>query len=291
VKRPQRYIHPATQGPTGRKPTRRTAKPLAKPIEERAERTDLKKLRGQRRKYEKQEIRRFTRRTRFRRGVISSVVAAVVLLAVVISLAVFSPILALRTITVTGASRLDAKVVSSALSSELGKPLALVDFGEITRKLADFPLIRSYTTESVPPSTLVVSIVERVPIATVSSGSGYHTVDPAGVTVESSDERPAGLPLLNIESSSIKNAAFRSVVRVLLALPADLLARVDTVTATTNDDVSFVLVGVGQSVVWGSADRSAYKARVLAALIATQNPAASVEYDVSAPDSVVVRPK
>jgi cell division protein FtsQ len=257
----------------------------------RTERLELKRLRGERRKYEKQEVRRFTRRARLRRGIVFSAVAAVAILGIVVSVAVFSPVLALRTITVTGASRLDPTVVSGALSDQLGKPLALVDFAEITRKLAGFPLIRSYTTESAPPHTLVISIVERVPVAAVSAGSGFRTVDPAGVTVDSTVERPAGLPLIGLDNATIKNPAFRSVVKVLLALPKTLLGKVETITATTNDDVTFVLVGAGQSVVWGSSDRSAYKARVLAALVATQNPTAHVEYDVSAPDSVVVRPK
>jgi cell division protein FtsQ len=255
------------------------------------ERSELRRLRAERRRYEKQEVRRFTRRARLRRGIIFSAVSSVAVLAIVISFAVFSPVLALRTITITGTSRLDPAEVSSALSDQLGKPLALVDFAEITRKLADFPLIRSYTTESDPPHTLVVSIVERVPVAAVSAGAGFHSVDPAGVTVESSAERPPSLPLIELENASIKDRAFRSVVKVLLALPKSLLASVDTITATTNDDVTFVLVGAGQSVLWGSSDRSSYKARVLSALLATQNPAAHVEYDVSAPDSVVVRPK
>jgi cell division protein FtsQ len=43
-------------------------------------------------------------------------------------------------------------------------------------------------------------------------------------------------------------------------------------------------------VVWGSADESDLKARVLAALMATQDANARVEYDVSAPLSAVIRP-
>jgi cell division protein FtsQ len=299
VKRPQRYTPPATSKPAGQKPPRpksaapksaaeKSASPKAKI---RSERAELRAASAGRRKYEKQEVKRFTRHARVRRGVVAAVLASIAVLAVVISVAVFSPALALRTITVTGASRLDPSVVSAALSGQLGKPLALVDYDAITHELSKFPLIRSYTTQSAPPHTLVVAIVERVPIGVVMSGTAFHLVDPAGVTVESTAERAVGLPLIDLGTASIKDPAYRSVVRVLLSLPPDLLARVDTITATTNDDVTFVLVGGGQSVVWGSSDRSAYKARVLAALISTQNPAAQLEYDVSAPDSVVVRPK
>jgi cell division protein FtsQ len=64
---------------------------------------------------------------------------------------------------------------------------------------------------------------------------------------------------------------------------------VETISATTKDDVTFVLTDDIQSVIWGSADRSAFKARVLAALVATQPPTARLEFDVSAPDAPVVR--
>jgi cell division protein FtsQ len=40
---------------------------------------------------------------------------------------------------------------------------------------------------------------------------------------------------------------------------------------------------------WGSADKSALKARVLATLVATQDPNASLQYDVTAPKAPVVR--
>ena len=76
---------------------------------------------------------------------------------------------------------------------------------------------------------------------------------------------------------------------MLLALPPELLARVDTISATTNDDVTFTLAGGVQAVTWGSADRSAFKARVLATLVTTQPATAAVEFDISAPDAPVVR--
>ena len=57
---------------------------------------------------------------------------------------------------------------------------------------------------------------------------------------------------------------------MLLALPDSMLATVESATAQTKDDVTFVLAGVGQRVVWGSADHSALKSRVLQELIATQ---------------------
>jgi len=69
-----------------------------------------------------------------------------------------------------------------------------------------------------------------------------------------------------------------------------LLAQVDSISATSNDDVSFVLAGVGQAVQWGSADESDRKAVLLAALIRVTDPASPGTFDVSAPGNGVFRP-
>ena len=79
-------------------------------------------------------------------------------------------------------------------------------------------------------------------------------------------------------------------VEVLLNLPDSVADRVERVTAATKDNVTLVLDGVGQRVVWGSAEQSELKARVLARLMENQGSKARVEFDVTAPLNVVVRP-
>jgi cell division protein FtsQ len=66
-------------------------------------------------------------------------------------------------------------------------------------------------------------------------------------------------------------------------------AQVDVISASTRDDVTFTMTGVGHRVVWGSAERSAFKARVLAAAIVAAGQGVPSEFDVSAPESLVVR--
>jgi cell division protein FtsQ len=202
--------------------------------------------------------------------------------------AVYSPLLSLKTVTIEGASRVSAASVQAAIADQVGKPLATIDFDRIKRELSKFPLIRSYVTETVPPDTLIVRITERAPIGALATSTGFTVVDPAGVEIETATDRPAGLPLIELGTASKKSAGFTAAVAVLLALPAEVLKRVDTVTAQTTDDVTLVLTGAGQSVIWGSAENSVLKAKVLVALIATQNPTAVVKYDVSAPNTPVV---
>jgi cell division protein FtsQ len=203
--------------------------------------------------------------------------------------AVFSPILALRTVVVEGTSRIPAADVAAAVSGQLGTPLALVDMDQLHGELSAFPLIRSYTTEAVPPDTLVIRIVERQPVGQVTAGTGFELVDPAGVTIAQSAERVPGYPLITADGG-VQGTAFRSMAEVLVSLPAGLLATVDSISATTQDDVTLVLTGVGQQVRWGSAEDSAEKALVLGKLIAVTDASRPGIFDVSAPGTAVFHP-
>lgn len=255
-----------------------------------AARRELRSASRERRRYEKREIRRFTRRARHRRLGWLATIGIVGVLAGLLTVAVYSPLLALRTIRVEGTAAVSAAEVSDAIAGQLGTPLALIDYDRIRAELDAYPLIRSFVTEAQPPSTLVVRITERRPVGAIPTPAGFSIVDPAGVVLSTTAERAPGAPLIDVGAKGADSAAFRSVVEVLLALPDAVRARVDTARATSKDDVTLVFSGVGQRVVWGSADRSALKARVLADLIAAQGENAKVEFDVSAPLSPVVRP-
>ena len=248
-------------------------------------RHDLKRAEKARRAYERGEARRFTRRSRRRR--LTWIVSGLSVLFVVgfVTGAVYSPLLSLKTIQVEGASRVSSASVRASVDGQLGRPLALVDFDAITRSISTFPLIRSFVTETVPPDTLIIRIAERVPIATLATSSGFSVVDPAGIVIDSGGERQPGLPLIELGAATRDSPAFTASVGVLLALPSNLLKRIDTVTAQTPDDVTLTLTG-GQSVVWGSVEQSALKAKVLAAVITVGG--ATTKYDVSAPNHPVL---
>ncbi len=275
-------------------PKNATVTPIAqqkppKPLSAAPATRELRAAKRERKIYERGEVKRFTRRARSRRRLVVSGIALASVFATLIAVAVWSPLLALKEITIVGANRVDAAAVHEAIDGQLGTPLALVDLDRLTDELAAFPLIRSYTTESVPPHTLVVTIVERQPVGLVADGSQFAVVDPAGIVIEHVATRTAGLPVIAAGDASIGNPAFASAIEVLLALPPELLAQVDVISATTKDDVTFVLAGDIQAVTWGSVDRSAFKARVLATLLTTQAPTTRVEFDISAPDAPVVR--
>ncbi|EAR24033.1 50S ribosomal protein L6 [marine actinobacterium PHSC20C1] len=243
-----------------------------------------------RKRAERAELRRFTRRARTRKLVLLSVAGVVAALLGLIAVAVFSPILALRTVVVDGTNRIDPAEIQSAVETQMGTPLALLNFDTITKELSVFPLIRSYVTEIVPPDTLLVHIVERKPIGSIKIDGVFRLVDPAGITIQESAERIDGVPLISVGGADASSPAFAAVAEVLLSLPSELRSQVVSVSATTKDDVSFVLAGVGQRVVWGSASDSARKAALLASLISITDAGRAGEFDVSAPSNGIFRP-
>ncbi|MBN9606753.1 MAG: FtsQ-type POTRA domain-containing protein [Actinomycetales bacterium] len=224
------------------------------------------------------------------------VIATAVLLVVMLVTAVFSPILALRQIQVTGTSQLDPAAIEQAVSDQIGTPLALLDEGRLRDELASFDLIRSYSTEIVPPDTLVLRIDERQPLALLPAAGEYLTVDAAGVVLSRAATRPEGVPLVVLDPASGvdpehagSDPAFEAAVRVLLALPPSVAGQVDRIAARTRDDVAFTIAGTDQRVVWGSAEDAARKARTLEVLYAQYSGSGPGEYNVSGADSAVFR--
>ncbi|HWL60821.1 MAG TPA: FtsQ-type POTRA domain-containing protein [Microbacteriaceae bacterium] len=257
--------------------------------ERREAQRELARARAERRRYERQEVKRFTVRQRARRvawWTTAGVVGAIVVLVLV---AVFSPILALRQVVVEGTARVDGAAVTAVLEEQLGTPLALVDTARIDAALTEFPIIESYSTETIPPDTLLVRIVERQPVVTVEAANGqFRHVDAAGVTVEELAERIPGVPLVTESGETLPNPAFNVAVEVLRAMPAEMREQVDRITAITRDHVTLWLVGSTQSVEWGSADDSVRKAEVLAQLQAIYGTTPGV-FDVSGSSTGIFR--
>ncbi|ROQ58678.1 cell division septal protein FtsQ [Rathayibacter sp. PhB152] len=294
---------PAKAGPAKAEPT--TPESERTPPETAAEsrRTPLSRLRGlslpgsegralakaarERRRFERGEVRRFTKRARRRRTIALVTAGSLVLLALVVAAAAYSPLMAVKTIEITGTQRVSAQDIQDSLADQVGVPLTLVDRAAVGRVLGSYPLVRSYSVQTRPPSTLIVSVVERTPVGVIADGAEFDLVDPAGVVIETAPAAQEGYPLLSTPTGSASGAAFRATARVLLTLPESLESQVASAAATTGDDVSLTLAD-GAVVFWGGSDDSALKAVVLEKLMAATDPAAVASYDVSSPEAAVV---
>jgi cell division protein FtsQ len=252
-----------------------------------AARKQLRAATKARKHYERGEVRRFTWRSRRRRRTWLVVAAAAVALAAFVVVGAYSPLMALRTIDVVGTNRIPAEQVQAALSTQIGTPLPIVDGNQIKRELSTFTLIQSYSIESRPPNTLVVRIVEREPVGLLGIPTGFELVDAAGVPLQSGAERVPGYPVITA-ANGVGHPGFTAAAAVIRALPESIRTQLDSVTAATTDDVTLTLNG-GARIVWGSAERSDYKAVVLASLMVSYPPGSVGEYDVTSPDSAVLR--
>lgn len=228
---------------------------------------------------------------RFRRNAIIAACVAAALVAGVLAAAVYSPLLAVRTVTVSGTKLLKPAQVQVALKPLQGKPLPQISDGEVDGLLKPLVQIKSVTTQAHPPSTLVVQVQERIPVALVKRGAQYILVDVEGVRLSSTaDPAKVKLPVIDGGAGAVGKDLFQATAAVLGALPSSVLARLSNASAKSVDAVELKLVD-GQTVVWGNAGEKELKARVLEALLKVPaDPANPVRvYDVSVPRHPVTR--
>jgi len=249
----------------------------------------LREATRQRKAFERDEMRRFTAHLRRRRITLLAILGSVVALAIFVGVGVFSPLMALQIVRVNGTHRVDGMVIERDLASQIGRPLPLVDTNAVRASLAKQPLVKSFSIQSIPPHTLVVNVVERSPIGYLATTHGFSLVDPAGVSIELTPTKVRSYPVIGVAGGSPTSAGFPAAVSVLLSLPSSVRTRITEVQAQSTDNVVLLMQGSGAKVVWGSAEQSALKATVLAALMRKYPARSSSVYDVSSPSSVVVR--
>jgi cell division protein FtsQ len=228
---------------------------------------------------------------RRRRIVLSTVAVTAVVIAGILAAAVYSPWLAVRTVTVEGTRLLGADKVTAALAPLQGKPLPQISDADISALLQPLVQVKAVTSQALPPSTLQVKVIERVPVALVKQGEAFQLVDADGVQLGSTpDPASVKLPVIDGGGGALPQELFHAITAVLGALPPDVLARLSDASAKSVDAVELKLVD-GQTVVWGNAGEKELKARVLAALLkAPADPKNPVRiYDVSAPRHPVTR--
>ncbi|WP_304522428.1 cell division protein FtsQ/DivIB [Actinotalea sp. Marseille-Q4924] len=165
-----------------------------------------------------------------------------------------------------------------------GVPLPRLDTVGLRRQILEVPGVRAAEVTREWPHGLRVALVSREPVVAVPDpDSGFALLDTEGVRVGSAPAPPAGLPVVQVPLDDPQARALTAVLTVLEQLPDDLAAQVTAVAAETRDAVELELVD-GVLVEWGSADRTALKARVLQTLRTAETSRGARVFDVSAPE-------
>jgi cell division protein FtsQ len=192
-------------------------------------------------------------------------------------------VFSVQRVQLDGLQRVPADQVRAVADQQFGRPMALTSPQTLAEQVVQIPLVLSARVERRWPSTLVITIAEREPIAAVAAaGGGFDLVDGDGVVVAAAPSPPPGLPQLEVNVPTAGAGALRAARQVFDEIPAPFRATLRAIGATSPDAVSFVL-GDGTTVEWGSADDGAKKAVALLAVHPKplKHPA---RIDVSAPD-------
>ncbi len=202
------------------------------------------------------------------------------------------PLLSVATVRVDGVTTLPAEVVREAAGIAQGTPLLQVDVTAADARVSALPQVASAEVTRGWPRTVVVTVVERVPVAVVGEPGNRSLVDAEGVLFDSiSAAPPPGVVELVVADPGPEDPATRAAVTAIRALPRGLLDQVAQVRAPAADDLSLTLVD-GTLVAWGDAQDSPAKGAALDALVdqiasGALEPAATI--DVTVPSAVVLR--
>ena len=229
------------------------------------------------------ETRRFTKESRVRKVFLRSIAFSLVGLVLLVLATMFTPLLSIDKITVTGTSKVSNKQVLAVLKNRIGTPLPMISEASVAEDLAQFKLIESISLISKPPHALEVRITERTPISLVVRGGTRFLYDPAGVNLGVASGYEL-LPTIIVKDDPKSSKSYAQAIDVLLALPAQLLKRVAYIQAKTRDNVTLQLRGnSAQTIIWGDSSQSILKSKVLKTLLVKTSTKGRATFDVSSP--------
>ncbi len=176
--------------------------------------------------------------------------------------------------------------ILTAAQVPVGEPMIALDKDAVRERVLDaLPRVESVLVVRAWPHGVTLKVTEREAEVVMRSAGGYTEVDGAGVPFAEVDERPSGVPLLELElGNSPSLGRFgadrirREAVGVAAALPAAVRRDTQVIHVESYDSVSLELSG-GRTVLWGSPEDSAAKAETLTRVMKAAEDA--THFDVS----------
>ena len=194
-----------------------------------------------------------------------------------------SSVLAADEVTVTGTSYLTEGEVRDAAKVPLGTPLARVDLGLVERRVEALPAVAGATVTRSWPHAVDIVVTERTPVAVLTVDGAIMGMDAEGVLFREYARAPADLPDIRTTGATDRRVR-QEAASVIAALPDAVARQVDHLEVSSIDQITLALRD-GRSVLWGSADESSTKAKVLAVLLQRKGQV----YDVSVPAQPTIR--
>ena len=222
------------------------------------------------------------------------VVLGLVLLGMVAgTVALRSPLFEVRRVEVRGNGRLAPAEVRRLVDDTRGRNLWLLSLDDVARSVTSHPSIATAEVRRGLPSTLVVEIEERTPVAWVADPGGGAAVAADGVVVQ---RRPDGAGLVAIgtveelEEPGGVTAAPRQALRVVASLPSRI--RREVAAASLRGEGVILHLRSGARVLYGRAESLGAKRATLGALLdwIDENEVPAGLVDLRAPATPAIRP-
>jgi cell division protein FtsQ len=195
----------------------------------------------------------------------------------------FTPIMSARNIVVVGVGAVTQEEVVAAAAVQPGMPLLQVDTDAVAERVAAIRRVASARVQRQYPSTLRVTVIERVPVVVKDFPDGPHLFDKDGVDFATTPP-PAGVPYLDADNPGPSDAPTKAALQVMTALRPEVAGQVGRIAAPSVAAITLTLTD-GRVVVWGTTDRTEEKALKLGALLTQPGQT----YDVSSPDLPTVK--
>ncbi|MCW2557653.1 MAG: cell division septal protein [Mycobacterium sp.] len=195
----------------------------------------------------------------------------------------FTPVMAARVTVITGLNTLSEDEVQQAAAIVPGTPLLQIDTDAVAERVATIRRVASARVQREYPSTLRITVAERVAVVVKDYPDGPHLFDRDGVDFASAPP-PPGLPYLDADNPGPSDDPTKAALQVLLSLRPEVSGQVSRIAAPSVASITLTLVD-GREVIWGTTDRTEEKALKLGALLTQPGRT----YDVSSPDLPTVK--
>ncbi|MEU7633926.1 FtsQ-type POTRA domain-containing protein [Nocardia sp. NPDC049220] len=207
----------------------------------------------------------------------------VCVLAVVGVVCWFTPVLSVRTVRIESTLAVPEQQVRDLLEIPSGRSILRIDTTAIAHRVASIPRVRTARVQRIFPSTVRVTVVERIPVLFYDGPQGEHLLDAQSVEF-AIEPAPIGVAKLIADHPGADDPVTRAAVSVLAIVPAALRVQVGEVVARSISDISLNLKD-GRTVLWGGTDDAERKSAVVLPLLTRPG----TVFDVSSPNLVTVK--
>ena len=191
-----------------------------------------------------------------------------------------SPVLGVRTVKVEGLSFLDEAQVREASGVLDGTPLTRIDPDSVAERVRGLPPVAGVEVAREWPSTLRITVVERVPVGGIKRDNAFHLFDDKAVVFRAVDALPDGVVAVECQADNL----IKGAVTVIQALTPQLRSELVRLTIDGPAGITLVLKK-DRMVTWGDATESELKAKVATALLKQKGN----RIDVSVPEIVTIQ--